>query len=140
MSYTKNDPQPSGLNAGETAVTLDDGTIVAIKSVSSRDPDTNVMRVGVTARAIDANGSPIVAPDGSPIAVDYRNGPVDPADIERAGSIDAYVKCCLMRVLGESTDPLWQDPLDANVNAQVSIRHALALATAVTSVDAGALL
>lgn len=139
MSYVKNDPQPVGLNPGETAVTLDDGTIVAVQAVSSVQDASGVPVIAATARAIKADGTPETMPDGSPIASAFQHTSCA-EEITSAGGIDTVQKCVLMAVLGEPTAPLWQDPSAATMLANVSIRTYLASAKAAGPVDAGALL
>lgn len=139
MSYTKTDPQPSGLNAGETAVTLDDGTIVAVQASTTVQETSGCPVITATARAINADGTPKTAPDGSPIASTFHHTS-NPAEITDAGGIAAVQRCVLMAVLGEPTAPLWQDPIHATALANASIRTYLASASHAGEVDTGALL
>jgi len=139
MSYTKTDPQPSGLNAGETAVTLDDGTIVAVQATCTVQDTSGSPVIAAAARVIKADGSPITLPDGSPIASAFPHTSC-PQEVTDAGGIEALQKCVLMAVLGEPTAPLWQDPSAATMLANASIRTYLASAAHAGPVDAGALL
>lgn len=139
VSYVKNDPQPAGLNPGETAVTLDDGTIVAVQAVSSVQDASGVPVIAATARAIKADGAPQTMPDGSPIASAFQHTSCA-QEITAAGGISAVQKCVLMAVLGEPTTPLWQDPSAATMLANASIRTYLASAAHAGPVNAGALL
>jgi hypothetical protein len=139
MSYTKTSPIPPGLNAGETAVTLDDGTIVAVQAKCTVHETSGCPVIAATARAIKADGSPETLPDGSPIAAAFQH--TSCADeITTAGGIDQVQKCCLLAVLGEPTAPLWQDPVHATMLGNASIRTAIASAAHAGPVDAGALL
>lgn len=139
MSYSKTDPAPAGLNPGETAVTLDDGTIVAVQATSSVQETSGSPVIAATARAIKADGTPETLPDGSPIASSLMHTS-NPDESASAGGIAAVQKCVLMAVLGEPTAPLWQDPVHSTMLANASIRTYLASAKAAGPVDAGALL
>lgn len=137
--YTKTDPQPTNLNPGETAVTLDDGTIIAASATTHVQDTSGNPVITATARAINADGSPMVMSDGSPI-VSVFPYVTNPDEIADAGGIDKVQKCVLMAVLGEPTAPLWQDPIHATALANASIRTYLESAAAAGPVDAGALL
>lgn len=139
MSYTKTDPQPFGLNPGETAVTLDDETIVAVQAKSSVQEGSGCPVIAATARAIKADGTPETLPDGSPIASAFQHTSCM-QEITGAGGIDVVQKCVLMAVLGEPTAPLWQDSSAATMLSNASIRTALAAAAHAGPVDASALL
>lgn len=139
MSYTKADPQPAGLNAGETAVTLDDGTIVAVQATTTVQETSGCPVIAATARAINADGTPKTLADGSPIASTFHHTS-NPDEVNDTGGIAQVQKCCLLAVLGESTAPLWQDPIHATALANASIRTAILSAAHAGPVDAGALL
>ena len=139
MSYTKTDPQPAALNPGETAVTLDDGSIVAVQATATVQGNSGCPVIAATARAIKTDGSPVTLPDGSPIASAFRHTSCA-QEITDTGGIAAVQKCVLMVVLGEPTAPLWQDPSAATMLANASIRTYLASAAHAGPVDAGALL
>lgn len=139
MSYTKTDPAPAGMNPGETAVTLDSGTVVAVQATSSVQEHSGCPVIAATARAINADGTPVTLPDGSPIATSLRHTSCQ-SEIDEAGGIDKVQKCVLLAVLGEDTAPLWQDPIHAGMLANASIRAMLASAAAAGQVDAGELL
>jgi hypothetical protein len=139
MTYTVTSPQPTKLNPGETAVTLDGGTIVAVQAVSSVQDTSGSPVIAATARAIKADGTPETSPDGSPIASAFQHTSCA-QEVTDAGGIDKVQKCVLMAVLGEPTAPLWQDPSAATMLANASIRTYLASAKAAGPVDAGALL
>lgn len=139
MSYTKTSPQPTGLNPGETAVTLDDGTIVAVQAKSSVQETSGYPVITATARAIKADGSPETLADGSPIASTWPHTS-NADEIKAVGGIDQVQKCCLLAVLGEPTAPLWQDPIHATALASASIRTYIASSAHAGPVDAEALL
>lgn len=50
MSYTVTSPQPPGLQADETAVTLDSGQIVAVAAVCSVSATSGCNVIAATAR------------------------------------------------------------------------------------------
>ena len=139
MAYTKTSPVPPGLNSGETAVTLDNGSIIAVQAKSTVQETSGCPVIAATARAIRADGTPETLPDGSPIASTFQHTS-NPNEITGAGGIDQVQKCCLLAVLGEPTAPLWQDPIHNTALANASIRTALASAAHAGPVDAGALL
>jgi hypothetical protein len=139
MSYAKTSPVPPGLNPGETAVTLDDGSIIAVQAVSSVQDTSGCPVIAATARAINADGSPKTMPDGSPIASTFNHTSCT-QEVTDAGGIDKVQKCVLMAVLGEPTAPLWPDPSSAPMLANASIRTYLASAAHAGQVDTGALL
>lgn len=139
MAYTKTSPVPPGLNEGETAVTLDDGSIIAVQAKSTVQETSGCPVIAATARAIKADGTPETLPDGSPIASAFQHTSCQD-EITMAGGVDQVQKCCLLAVLGEPTAPLWQDPIHATALANASIRTAIASAAHAGPVDAGALL
>ena len=60
MSYAATNPQPPGLQSGETCVTLDNGQLVAVL-LSATPVDNNAgMVFAAQARAIDATGATIM--------------------------------------------------------------------------------
>lgn len=139
MTYTVTSPQPSGLNPGETAVTLDTGAIIAVQATSTVSDTSGSPVIAANARAIKDDGSPETLPDGSPIASAFQH--TSCADeITAAGGIAAVQKCCLLAVLGEPTAPLWQDPSAATMLANASIRTYLASAAHAGQVNAAAIL
>lgn len=139
MSYTKTSPVPAGLNPGETAVTLDDGSIIAVQATCSVQDNSGCPVIAATARAVKADGSPQTLPDGSPVASAFRHTSCA-QEVTDAGGIAAVQKCVLMAVLGEPTAPLWQDPSAGPMLANASVRTYLASAAHAGPVDAGALL
>lgn len=138
MTYTVTSPQPSGLNPGETAVTLDDGTIVAVSAASIPQPNNAPSFIQTIARAINADGTSRDAPDGSPITMEFRHTP----SAEQANDPDvlkAVVRDCMMAVLGEPVTIL-DDPIHATALAHASIRNRLAALAAAGTIDAGGIL
>lgn len=138
MSYAKTSPVPPNLQTGETAVTLDDGTIVAVSATSTPQSNNAPSFVRAIARAIDAAGAPRNAPDGSPITMEFRTTP----SAEQANDptqLAAVTKDCMMAVLGEPVTIL-TDPIHANALANASIRNRLSALDAAGSIDARALL
>jgi hypothetical protein len=138
MSYTKTSPQPPNLQPSEAAVTLDDGTIVAVSATSTPQSNNAPSFVSAIARAINADGTPRVDAAGAPITMEFRTTPSaeqanDPAQIA------AVTKDCMMAVLGEPVTIL-TDPIHANALANASIRNRLAALDAAGSINAGALL
>ncbi|MCD7096928.1 hypothetical protein [Stenotrophomonas sp. MMGLT7] len=115
MSYSKRDDIP--VQAGEQAVELDDGALVAVRCVQSIDGSR--LRFHATARAIDAAGAAVVDAAGTPVARELQHS--DP-DTTRA---TAVARDCLLAVLGEPPATVqW----GAQYLLDVSIRQALALA------------
>lgn len=138
MSYTKTSPQPPNLQPGETAVTLDDGMIVAVSAQSVPQSNNAPSFVSAVARAINADGTPRMDASGQPITMEFRTAPSaeqanDPAQLA------AVTKDCMMAVLGEPVTILI-DPIHANALANASIRNRLTALAAAGSIDAGALL
>lgn len=138
MSYTKTSPQPPNLQPGETAVTLDDGTIVAVSAQSVPQANNAPSFVSATARAINADGTPRMDAAGAPITMEFRMTP-SAEQANDATQLAAVTKDCMMAVLGEPVTIL-TDPIHANALANASIRNRLAALAAAGSVDAGALL
>ena len=134
--YTKMDPQPTTLQPGETAVTLDTGETVATAcAIEARDGGD--VFITATARSIEADGTARLLPSGSPIAsqIGHLAKPQETADL---GGLSAVQRCCLMAVLGESTAPLWTDPIHAGLLTSASIRVALAAAADVQNASSAA--
>lgn len=139
MSYTKTDPQPADLSPNETAVTLDDGTIVAVSATVVPQSNGAPSTIKATARAIHADGSPVNDPQGQPVTSTFPYTPSaeqanDPAQFAAAQ------KDCLMVVLGEPVTTVLTDPIHAPALANASIRNRLAALAIAGPVDAGALL
>lgn len=139
MSYMKTSPQPAGLNAGETAVTLDDGSIIAVSADVVPQTNGAPSVLNATARAIHADGSPVVDSHAHPIVSIFPYTPT--ADQANDSTQFAAVqKDCLMAVLGEPTTTILMEPIHAGALANASIRNRLAALAIAGPVDAGALL
>lgn len=138
MSYTKTSPQPQNLQPGETAVTLDDGTIVAVSAQSTPQSNNAPSFVSAVARAINADGTQRMDAAGAPITMEFRTTP-SAEQANDATQLAAVTKDCMMAVLGEPVT-LLTDPIHANALANASIRNRIAALAAAGSVDAGALL
>lgn len=139
MTYSVTSPQPSGLQPGETVVTLDTGDNVAVAANSSLQANSGCPVIAVTARAIDATGATRKAPCGALIQSAFQHTSCQ-AEIDSSGGMATVQKCCLLAVLGEPTAPLWTDPLHATMLSNASIRTALATAAAGGPVSVGTLL
>jgi len=139
MSYTKTDPQPAGLNAGETAVTLDDDSIIAVSAEITPQPNGAPSAIQATARAVHADGSAVTDPQGTPVISTFSYTP----NVEVANDSTQFAaaqKDCLMVVLGEPVTSILTDPIHAPALANASIRNRLAALSIAGPVDAGALL
>jgi hypothetical protein len=138
MSYTKTSPVPPNLQTGETAVTLDDGTIVAVSAQSTPQPNNAPSFIRDIARVINADGTSQMDSSGKPIMVEYRDVP----SFEQANNLallGAVMRDYMMAVIGEPLTVL-TDPIHANAIANASIRNRLAALAAAGSIDAGSLL
>lgn len=128
MTYTKRDDLTA--RPGETVVELDTGELVSVKCDVERSAAG--CYVVATARAIDAEGEPVVDAAGTPIETTMaHNFPIDLLD-------EHSIRDCLLTVLGEPTtvERQWGE----RRLTRASIRVALAAAPYVGQVDAGAVL
>lgn len=145
MSYLKTNPQPAGLQANETAVTLDTGDLVAVQATCSVEPNSGDPVITADARVINADGTNKLDSQGQPMHSSWCYGSFA-AEIANLGNGDAVAgmavlqKCCLMAVLGEDTSPMWTDQIHAIALQNASIRTNLASAAHAGPVDAAALL
>ena len=139
MPYTKMNPQPAGLQPNETAVTLDTGDLVAVQAVCGIEANTGNPSIVAGARVINSDGTDKLDAVGSSITSGFSHV-TNQTEITAAGSMAAVQKCTLMAVLGESTSPLWQDPIHATILQNSSIRTNLASAVHAGPVNAGSLL
>lgn len=132
MSYTKRNDVP--VAAGEIAVELDSGDIVAVACIRKR-VDAGVC-YHATARAIEADGTARLYPNGAPLQTGMKHG----VSVERVETLtdDAIARECLLAVLGEPLQGLfaWSD---VNLSAW-SIRVSIAAAAVSGAADAGAVL
>lgn len=139
MSYSKTSPVPSGLGADETAVTLDDGSVIAVSADVAPQTNGAPSVIKSTARAIHADGSPVVDAQAQPVTSVFTYTPTV-VQANDATQLAAVQKDCLMVVLGEPTTTIMTDPIHAAALANASIRNRLAALAAAGSIDAGALL
>lgn len=132
MSYTKRNDVP--VAAGEIAVELDTGDIVAVACIRKR-VDAGVC-YHATARAIEADGTARLYPNGAPLEIAMKHG----VSVERVETLtdDAIARECLLAVLGEPLQGLfaWSD---VNLSAW-SIRVSIAAAAVSGAADAGSVL
>ncbi len=128
MSYVKREGLP--VAEGETAVELDTGELVAV--VCTRTLLGGQILFRGQARAVTAEGTPVVGADGLPIAREFQH--TDP----RPGKADEVARDVLLALLGEQPELVaWS----AQVLLDVSIRQALQLANINTgAVDASSVL
>lgn len=137
MSYTKR--ADIDLPAGEIAVELDDGNLVAAQCLVSRDPQSNTPIFSARARWIDGAGVQRLDPSGRAVMTAKTHS----ATNEQVAALTAsvMVRECLFLVLGEliTPDPAYPDTslmkFGADNIAQCSIRNAIASAS-VTAPDA----
>jgi hypothetical protein len=135
----KTDPAPPGLTAAETAVTLDDGTIVAvsIQNVPQANGAPSVLQA--IARAINADGTPVNDSEGEAVTSPFSFTPsADTANDPTAFA--AAQKDCLLIVLGEPPVTILQDAIHSASLDNASIRNRLSALAIAGPVDAGALL
>lgn len=122
MPYTKPDQTPfTALQPNETVVTLDTGDNVAVRCESSVEPNSGNPAVAAFARAVDATGTDKLDGAGHPIKSAFSHCS-NPTELASIGGASALQKLAMMAVLGESTTPLWQDPIHATVLENASIR------------------
>lgn len=141
MSYTKPSQTTfTQLQPNETVVTLDTGDNVAVRCESSVEPNSGNPAVAAWARVVDAVGADKLDGAGQPIQSSFSHCS-NPTEMASVGGAAALQKVAVMAVLGESTAPLWQDPIHASVLQNASIRTNLASAAHAGPVtDLGALL
>ncbi|HYW74997.1 MAG TPA: hypothetical protein VFA48_00010 [Gammaproteobacteria bacterium] len=121
MSYTA--ATIPNLEPEEYGLKLDDGTLVAVKAVVSRDAVTQQVSVKANVRVVDSNGNAVFDDHGQPIQCAHdRSCP--PAYLTTVGGIGVLVKQTLCIALGEA---------DAEVEVNDHIRHAVAAANVATT-------
>lgn len=132
MSYVKRTDITA--DAGETVVELDTGALVAASC--SRKRVASGVAYHARARAIDAEGLPILLPDGRAVATELKHS-VTAARMEELGD-DAIARECLLAVLGEAVAGLfgWPDVVLTGISLRISLQAADVAGPA----DAGALL
>ena len=139
MQYTVMNPQPSGLLPNETAVTLDTGDMVALNAVCGIESNTGNPSIVGAARVINADGTDKLDAIGQPITSGFSHV-TNATEIAQVGTMAGVQKCVLLAMLGESTAPLWQDPIHQTILQNASIRTNLASAAHAGPVNAGSLL
>lgn len=139
MSYTKTSPQPTGLNPGETAVTLDTGETIAVSITTVPIENNAPSYQDAVAREINADGTAKLDASGKPIVTEFRSTPT-PDQANNPTMFSALQKDCLMAVLGEPVTGPLSDPVHANAVANCSIRNRIAALAMAGPGDAGALL
>lgn len=139
MSYAVISPQPAGLQPGETAVTLDTGDHVAVSAVCGVQDGSGNVSVTAAARVINADATGKLDANGKAITSGFSHS-TNPTEEASVGGIAGVQKCVLLAVLGESTAPLWQDPIHATVLQNASIRTAIASAAHAGPVNTASLL
>jgi hypothetical protein len=139
VSYSIANPQPSGLAAGETAVTLDTGETIAVAVSLTPQPNNAPSFVSATARQINADGTAMLDSAGAAISTEFRYTPTAD-EANNPTTLAAAQKDCLMAVLGEPLAGPLADPIHAPAIANCSIRNRIAALAIAGPVDAGALL
>jgi hypothetical protein len=146
MSYTVQNPQPSGLQANETAVTLDSGDAVAVL-VTGTPVDNNAgLDVYAQARAINTDGSTVM--HGSVAMLTGGHHLASHDDLTSPGAT-LIGQAMLAAVLGEAmpmytpsgaTDAVPALSLSDAVLSAWSIRAMLGASTSGTGISAASLL
>lgn len=129
MSYTKPDQSPFAANLAsyETVVKLDNGRHVAVRCESIVEPNSGNPAVTVRARVVNDDGTSAVDGDGKTIESSFSHCSCA-AEIDSLGGVAILQKLAIMAVLGEPTDPLWQDPIHTTMLQNASIRTNIASA------------
>lgn len=131
MSYIKREGIP--VEAGEIAVELDTGELVAVGCGRSR-VDSGV-EFHARARVIVETGASVRDANGKPIVTEFRHAA--PVGIVDATGADVIARDCMLAVMGEPVEVVsWGNALLAGV----SIRVSLAAAQISGPVDAGGVL
>lgn len=138
MSYTVMNPQPA-LQPNETAVTLDTGDHVAVSAASGVQDGSGNVVITASARVINPDGTDKLDANGKAVTSGFSHG-TNPTEESSVGGIAGVQKCVLLAVLGESTTPLWQDPIHATALQNASIRTAVASAAHAGPVNTASLL
>lgn len=127
MRYTKREDIP--VQSGETAIQLDDGSLVAV--ACTRAAAGNAVVFTATARAIDGQGAALLTAAGEPIATVLTHQDRDPA------AADLIARDCLLAVLGE---PVERVPWGDDYLRDVSIRNAISINAVPATVNAAEVL
>ncbi|MDE2427029.1 MAG: hypothetical protein KGO96_14110 [Elusimicrobia bacterium] len=140
MAYTK--PSQTGFTAlqpNETVVLLDTGDYVAVCCQSTVEPNSGNPAVAAWARVVDATGKDQLDGAGQTIQSAFTHCS-NPTEVAQVGGVPALQKLALLAVLGESTSPLWTDPIHATTLETASIRTNITAAVHAGPADAGSLL
>ena len=129
MSYTKPDQSPFAANLlpHEIVVTLDTSEHIAVCASCGVEPNTGNPTVAASARVVNADGSAYLDGAGKTVQVGFSHTS-HPAELVEAGGMPALQRIAMMAVLGESTAPLYTDPIHAQSLSDWSIRTNLASA------------
>lgn len=139
MSYSKTSPAPPGLATDETAVTLDDGAVIAVSADIVPQANGSPSVIKASARAVHMDGTPVDDSQGQPVVSVFTHTPTV-QQANDATQFAAVQKDCLMAVLGEPTTTIMTDPIHAAALANASIRNRLAALAIAGPVNSGALL
>jgi hypothetical protein len=148
MSYTVTSPQPAGLQAGETCVTLDSGQLVAVQLSATPVNNNAGMVFAAQARAINADGSTVM--HGTVPVVTAGRHMSSHDEYVRLGA-DALGKGMVLAVLGETLSTETVDSGGTNVTQPIpnvgadaiaawSIRNMLAVSSNASSVTSAAVI
>ena len=148
MSYTVTTPQPSGLQAGETCVTLDSGQLVAVSLTATPISNNSGMQFFAQARAINADGSTLMHGDVPMLTAGNHLSSHD--EYVRLGA-DVLGKGMVCAMLGETLATETIDSGGVNVTQTIpnigaaavtawSIRNMLAVSANAASVNAAAVI
>ena len=127
MPYTIPAQSLFRLAAHELAVQLDTGEYVAVRVEGSVEPNSGNPVVSASARVVDATGSAVCDALGQPITSGFSHCS-NPTELASLGGSEALQRLAGMAVLGESTAPLWADPIHSTVLENASIRTNIASA------------
>lgn len=143
MTYSKLDPQPAGLSANETALQLDDGTLVAVAVVPTWLPNGAGVAFAGTARHIIADGTTQACPQGQDVQTGFTHA-ATVTDADTSDKIGAIAKEILLAMLGEpptmttvNGEEVPALPLSDEVRSNVNIRlhAAIAASTGTGAID-----
>lgn len=141
MSYSKPDQTPfaANLTDHEVVVQLDSGDYVAVCCACSVEPSSGNAVIKAAARVVDGTGADALDADGGAMKTSFSHTS-SPQEASELG-IPALQKISMMAVLGESTAPMFQDPIHAVELINWSIRTNIASSAHAGPVtDPGALL
>lgn len=140
MSYTKPDQTAfTLLQPNEVVVTLDTGDHIAVRCESTVEPNSGNPAVAAWARVVDSVGADKLDGMGQSMCSSFSHCS-NPTEVATIGGVPALQKLALLAVLGESTSPLWQDPIHQTTLENASIRTNLAAAAHAGPANAGSLL